>query len=244
MSETKNEWKNISAERMADIEKKRAEAKAKGPLVRDPKGTYGIVCRACIKPNTVTATFCTGCSFPCVEWDIERLPDNIFLMLINGQDIGTTVCYRDNEILVIDDKYPVSDNHVCVIPVQVYEDITVLDGSHVGLVEKLYECGKQQLLKRNLPFLKDQDFDSLVSAGYNFPVSVKHLHIHMILPPFKHNKILQYPRWHSHEKVVNDLKQFGKVRLYANFSNDQEGQQVYDRAMANQTKVKALLTNA
>lgn len=51
----------------------------------------GLICRACTKPNTISTTFCTGCGFPCTEDDIQRLPDNIFLQLVKGEDIGAKV---------------------------------------------------------------------------------------------------------------------------------------------------------
>jgi len=35
------------------------------------------------------------------------MPDNIFLELIKGVDIGTTVYYRDENYLVFDDKFGV-----------------------------------------------------------------------------------------------------------------------------------------
>lgn len=68
-------------------------------------------------------------------------------------------------------------------------------------------------------------------AGYNFPVSVKHLHLHMVLPPFKHEKVFQYPRWHPHEKVLKDLEEFGEVRDYERYPNEEEGAAEYARAM-------------
>jgi hypothetical protein len=71
-------------------------------------------------------------------------------------------------------------------------------------------------------------------------VSVKHLHLHLVLPPFRHEKVFQYPRWHSHAKVVRDLKEHGKVHLYCDQPNDEEGNKEYQRAMANSEKAKKL----
>jgi len=252
MTEVKAAAKKLSADQLlsgrlsaSEIERVRAQAKARGPLIRDPKGVYGVVCPACTKPNALAATFCTGCSFPCCEWDIQRLPDNVFLLMIQGQDIGTKVLYRDKNILIFDDKFGVSDNHICVIPIQVYTDITELNGSHVELLKTLYEAGKKELMSRNIGFLNglsSNEIDELLSCGYNYPVSVRHLHIHMVLPPFKHNKVLQYPRWHSHAKVINDLKLYGTVRIYKDHPNDAQGLAEYQRAMNNQIKVLAIIS--
>jgi len=234
-------WKSFTADQLAAIEKARKDTEAKGDLKIDPKGTYGIVCRACTKPNAPNATFCTGCSFPATKWDLLRLPDNVFLQVIKGEAVGTKVHYRDEKVLVFDDKFGVSDNHIDVIPIAVYEDVTVLTAAHVPLLEEMYATGKKQLESRNLPWLKGQDIDAFISSGYNFPVSVKHLHVHMILPPFKHNKILQYPRWHNHHKVVADLKKDGKVHLYNEHPNETEGKAEYDRAMKNQEKALEII---
>ena len=73
--------------------------------------------------------------------------------------------------------------------------------------------------------------EDYVVAGYNFPVSVKHLHLHMVLPPFKHKKVFQYPRWHPHDKVVKDLETHGEVRDYERHPNEEEGTASYSRAM-------------
>lgn len=37
---------------------------------------------------------------------------------------------------------------------QVYEDVTVLTGEHVELLELMYKRGRDVLLKRNIPWLK------------------------------------------------------------------------------------------
>jgi len=233
-------WKSFSKEKLAEIEKARKDVEAKGEPVRDPKGTYGSVCRACTKPNAIHVTFCTGCSFPASKWDIQRLPDNIFLEMVKGVDVGAKVHHRDADILVFDDKFGVSDNHLDVIPTKVFDDITVLTADQIPLLELMYKRGKEEFAKRNIAWLKDQNMDDFISAGYNYPVSVKHLHIHMIMPPFKHHKILQYPRWHPHPKVIADLRKYGKVRLYDQHPDDAAGKATYDQAMDNEKRVLEL----
>lgn len=209
------------------------QIKAKGDIVLDPKGNYSLVCRACSKPNAPTATFCTGCSFPTSPYDLQRMPDNIFLDLVNGKDIGAKVHYRDDQVLAFDDKFGVSEHHIDVIPTQVIQDITCLTREHIPLLQKLYQTGKQVFADRHPQILQALSasasasatststttttitLDDIIQAGYNFPVSVKHLHLHMLLPPFKHEKVLQYPRWHTHQKVMADLEQYGHVRVFS-----------------------------
>lgn len=240
MANTTGEWRSFTAQQLKAIEDTREEVKKKGreALRPDPKGTYGIICRACTKPNAPTATFCTGCSFPAVEWDLQRLPDNVFLDLVNGKDVGAKVHYRDDDFVVFDDKFGVSTNHLDIIPTKVFEDITSLRAEHIPMLERMYELGKKELLRRNIPFVelfqKDSSnfsFDDFIVSGYNFPVSVKHLHLHMVCPPFSHEKVFQYPRWHPHHKVIKDLKTFGRVKTYSETPDEDEGKASYAIAM-------------
>jgi len=94
-------WKSFSSEQLAAIEDARAVVRAKGALARDPKGTYGLICRACTKPNSVDVDFCTGCGFPSQPEDVQRLPDNIFKELVDGKDIGAVVRFRDEDSIVV-----------------------------------------------------------------------------------------------------------------------------------------------
>ena len=311
-------WKSFSAAQLAAIEDARAIVRAQGPLVMDKQHTYGLICRACTKPNSPTVPFCTGpsvtrtlrmptacvvrkrkhrgvrlasrssftpvasfrkrthasgaccqrhgaavwaqnkmlcalclclrtgCGFPSQPEDVQRLPSNIFLSLVEGQDIGAVVRYRDAQTIVFDDKYACSPDHLDVIPCEVFEDIRVLTREHVPMLERLYELGRAEFLSRNIAWIhiaKQEgqgaqfDIDALITAGYNYPVSVKHLHLHCVLPPFTHAKVFQYPRWHSHAKVLRDLREHGAVRLYADHPNDAEGAAEHQRAMDNWEKV-------
>ena len=273
----KKPWELFSEEKLREIEEARKAVEAKGEeaLMSEKDGTYGKVCRACMKPNALSTDFCTGCSFPTVKWDIERLPDNIFLELVRGKDIvcpffffflfflshpspspqvfnmfffppsshssipqlyrqsqGSKVHFRDDNYLVFDDKFGISDTHLMVIPTAVYRDISELDASHIPMLERLFELGLTEAKRRAPVHLDGKDgrptIEEACVAGYNFPVSVFHLHLHFALPPYKHEKVFQYPRWHPHQKVISDLKKFGKVQLYSDHPNDEEGQKTYD----------------
>ena len=151
--------------------------------------------------------------------------------------------YRDDKYLVFDDKFGVSKNHLDIIPTQVIADISALTEEHIPMLEQLYALGKAELVRRKVPVLLDMGDDALV-AGYNFPVSVKHLHLHMVCGPFSHEKVFQYPRWHPHSKVVSDLKQYGKVRTYAECPDPEAGAASYERAMASHNRALKLLEEA
>lgn len=244
-------WKFFTTEQLASIESARA---IHGIIEQKPGFNYGSICRACTKPNTITVTFCTGCGFPSTAADIDQLPDNIFLELVRGKDIGAVVRYRSADYIVFDDKFPVSDNHIDIIPTTVYIDISILTREHIPIIKQLYILGRQELIEnRSLSWLqlainnntnnstdRDSIIDSFITAGFNYPVSVKHLHLHMALPPFKHEKIVQYPRWHSYNKVLTDLELYGQVRLYTEYP-DELGTLEQQRALDNHQRVVKLM---
>jgi len=43
--------------------------------------------------------------------------------------------------------------------------------------------------------------------------------------------VFQYPRWHSHNKIVSDLKTYGQVKTYNVYPNDEEGNEEYKKAI-------------
>lgn len=152
--------------------------------------------------------------------------------IILGKD-STKPLYRDDNYLVFNDKFGVSTDHLDIIPTKVIIDIQDLTKEDIPMLEKLYELGLKEFESRNLERFKGKDLNDFITAGYNFPVSVKHLHLHMVLPPFTHKKVFQYPRWHNHKKVINDLKTYGKVQTYDKNPNEEEGKKEYDRAISN-----------
>ena len=71
-----------------------------------------------------------------------------------------------------------------ILVLQVYVDISILDASHIPLIERLYELSRRELLARNIPWLNEQNIDELASAGFNYPVSVciyMYMHMHMYM---------------------------------------------------------------
>lgn len=228
----------------------------------DPTKQYSLVCPNCDKPNSLHVKFCTGCSLTLAPEDRREVPANIFLDIVKG-NVGTTVIrLRTPEICVFDDKFPVSENHIDVIPTclaadspqfgadgkapneplkfdEIIVDITSLTSQHLPLLERLYKAGKDEFMRRiregQVPwwhssvFLSSRecvrahrycllhqkntdsdDFDEIVIAGFNFPVSIPHLHLHMALPPFRHEKVFGFPRWHSYKSIHQQLSEYGR----------------------------------
>lgn len=227
----RSHWKDFTKDDLDIITKERLDQNTKN-LAKDEKKTYGIICRACTKPNTLTVNFCTGCGFAATEDDVQAMPENVFMDIIIGKD-STKPLWRDDNFLVFNDKFGVSTDHLDIIPTKVIEDIKSLTVDDIPMLEKLYQLGLDEFHRRKIERFEKCDLNEFVTAGYNFPVSVKHLHLHMVLPPFKHKKVFLYPRWHTHEKVISDLKKFGKVRTYDEYPNEEEGKEGYDRNMKN-----------
>jgi diadenosine tetraphosphate (Ap4A) HIT family hydrolase len=109
------------------------------------------------------------------------------LDIITGKYTQTKVLFRNDDFLVFDDKYGVSENHLDVIPTKVITDISSLTDLDIPMLEGLYNHGLNEFKSRQNVKEKfgDENLDDYITAGYNFPVSVAHLHLHMVLPPFK-----------------------------------------------------------
>lgn len=105
-----------------------------------------------------------------------------------------------------------SSNHLDIIPVVVIDDVLSLNSSHIEMLDNMYKLGLDEMKRRiaskqntHIGLFDANNLEDYVVAGYNFPVSVKHLHLHFVLPPFTHEKVFQYPRWHSHKKVRTSI---------------------------------------
>ncbi len=151
--------------------------------------------------------------------------------------------FRDEDYLVFDDKFGVSANHLDIIPTRVYDDVTSLTERDIPVLERMFELGKAEFARRQIPPFDSKllDMDDFLVAGFNYPVSVKHLHLHMVLPPFSHQRVFQYPRWHPFVKVIADLRNFGCVRTYTEFPNEEAGKVEYNRAMDGHHAIQRLL---
>lgn len=243
-------WKLFTTEHLNIIKEER---KLRGIIKRIQGKEYGKNCPACDKPNNIQVDFCTGCGFPLVEEDVIQLPDNIFLDILQGR-VETVILFRKEGTAAWNDKFGVSRNHIDVVSEEPIIDITTLNETHIPLLNKMYQYGLEEIsnreeVKRLIHLLKeyqnnqsentiDKEFENvtiedLVTSGFNFPVSVKHLHLHMVIPPFKHRKVFGYPRWHSYDKVISDLERNGKVTIYDQVPNDEEGNAVYQKAIRN-----------
>eukprot|EP01113_Clastostelium_recurvatum_P039537 TRINITY_DN6045_c0_g1_i3.p1 TRINITY_DN6045_c0_g1~~TRINITY_DN6045_c0_g1_i3.p1 ORF type:complete len:174 (+),score=27.61 TRINITY_DN6045_c0_g1_i3:485-1006(+) len=121
------------------------------------------------------------------------------------------VVYRDKEILIFRDKYACSTHHLDAIPIEPIPDISSLRGEHLPLVRKLYGTGLKVLTDMHLPLFKGYNLKDYLISGFSLPVSVFHLHLHLVLPPLFTLHQFKFPRFHSYEKVESDLRDHGRV---------------------------------
>uniref|UniRef100_A0A6A7G4H4 thiamine phosphate synthase n=1 Tax=Hirondellea gigas TaxID=1518452 RepID=A0A6A7G4H4_9CRUS len=233
-------WHKLTAERLEEISKKRNQTRQRILSQSDSKDSENFdpqkvalkkVCPLCQKPNALQVTQCRPCSFPLSEWDITGVSSNPFLRIISGEDSLTEVVYRDSEVIIFNDQFGVSAHHLQSVSTASYSGVTVLTEEHIPLLERFYELGIKELESRNLAEYQSRSIRDHVVAGYNIPGSVEHLHLHLVLPPFHHENVFEYPRWHSHAKVIHDLKTSGRVIPYAEVPNVDEGRIVYENAI-------------
>lgn len=169
-------------------------------------------CPICKKKNIISTKTCTYCN--CVllkELHMEEAPNNNnFINVILGKDIEHKTFYQDDKICIFDDKYPAAQYHLLAVPIEPIIDITCLNRDHLPLLKYLYEKSietiKSMLISDNIIY-KNED----IKAGFNIPVSVDHLHLHIILEPIKIQGGFVPPRFHLFDKVYNDIITHGHV---------------------------------
>ncbi|XP_017130091.1 histidine triad nucleotide-binding protein 3 [Drosophila elegans] len=83
-----------------------------------------------------------------------------------------------DEYVIFKDKYPAAQHHYLAIPKEHFDSFQVLNGSHLGLVQRM-EAGMME-------FLRSKNIDPKQAIiGFHLPpfISVRHLHLHGIYPP-------------------------------------------------------------
>ncbi|RNA35568.1 histidine triad nucleotide-binding 3-like [Brachionus plicatilis] len=101
----------------------------------------------------------------------------VFCRIINKIDKEADILHEDDEIIIIKDKFPVSENHILVLPKEHITNAKYLSANHLNLVEKMNEAGINKMKELNA------DLNDLRS-GFNWPPlnTINHLHQHFISP--------------------------------------------------------------
>ncbi|KAL6048403.1 hypothetical protein QOT17_021081 [Balamuthia mandrillaris] len=178
-----------------------------------------LVCPVCSKPNILTMTRCSACNFPLTTEDVALQDTNPFLSILKGHQKNESVHYRDDRICIFDDKFATAKHHVDCIPAEPIVDITQLRRHHIPLLQHMFDKGLEVLRHKwqqdeALRF-RNLDVNDYLVVGFNFPVSVRHLHLHMLVLPLRHTDCFKHPRFNPYDKVVADLK---KLKLSLSLS--------------------------
>ena len=188
--------------------------------VSSNSGNYRLFCPLCNKPNQSSVSVCNCCEFPLDAGDLDVFSENIFEDILAGRNVDTKIVYRDEEIAIMNDRFPASLHHIYVVPISKIDDISHLTTKDLALIQSMFNKGVAELKRRNIPGFQNEpdhnglNFDDHLILGFNYPPSVFYLHLHLIVPPCFNYELFGHPRWHSYNKVLKDLQTLGKVKIY------------------------------
>ncbi|KAK6358166.1 Histidine triad nucleotide-binding protein 3 [Orbilia blumenaviensis] len=130
-----------------------------------------------------------------------------------GDFIVTAELYRDDELIVIDDRRPAGKTHWLVMPLRHIRSVEDLTPSDLPLYRKMLALS-EQLLAIHHPNLTPasryhrlrigfhrgkRDVHVVGPVKFHVPdvISVKHLHLHVIVDIDSTIKALKYPLWNE-----------------------------------------------
>eukprot|EP01028_Stygiella_incarcerata_P010368 TRINITY_DN533_c0_g1_i5.p1 TRINITY_DN533_c0_g1~~TRINITY_DN533_c0_g1_i5.p1 ORF type:complete len:223 (-),score=35.25 TRINITY_DN533_c0_g1_i5:73-741(-) len=158
---------------------------------------------------------------PRTDEDIHAT-ENPFLLLLQGSNrYKNNVLFRDDEVMIIEDKYKVGKEHLLCIPTREIPDISHLRGKEdLQMLKKLQDVGMDVLIhkikrEKKFPPAVIGSLNEHVIQGFSFPVSVYQLHLHMCVPPLRHLNLFGPPRFHHFSQIIHDLEVFGVVKTFA-----------------------------
>ena len=99
----------------------------------------------------------------------------IFCSIISGQQPGAQV-YRDSNVLIIMDKYPINKGHTLVIPITHYENLLQMPLSEVS---RLYSI-VPTIAKAVVSAVKADGFNVGQNNGIAANQIVPHVHVHIV----------------------------------------------------------------
>ena len=99
----------------------------------------------------------------------------IFCAIVAGKQPGVSV-YRDEEFMVIMDKYPINVGHTLLIPVKHYDNLLRMPPTEVG---KLYSL-VPDVAKAIVTAVKADGFNVGQNNGIAANQIVPHVHVHIV----------------------------------------------------------------
>jgi hypothetical protein len=104
----------------------------------------------------------------------------VFCSIIKNK---TKLIYEDEIMVIFEDKKPDASVHLQAVPRQHIISINYLTKDHLDLIKNMKE--------KAINYLKDKYDIKELNMGFHKPpaVSIKHLHMHCIVPPYRLRKI-------------------------------------------------------
>ncbi|KAK6543659.1 hypothetical protein TWF694_000399 [Orbilia ellipsospora] len=130
-----------------------------------------------------------------------------------GDFIITSVIYRDDDLVVINDVRPAGRTHWLIMPLRHIRSVEVLTAADLPLYRKMLGV-REQLLQTHYPDLTSANRAQRLRSGFHrggrdiqlfkswkisLPdvISVKHLHLHVIVDLLASVGYLKYPLWNE-----------------------------------------------
>jgi len=132
---------------------------------------------------------------------------NRLLSMIRGCGGSTSVIVaEDDQFVVVHQKFGVSKLHLTMVPTLPIPSLVGLDGSHVEMLRVGLARSMQVIEERT-----EGKQQGEVRAGFVFPQAVEQVQLHVIAPPFQHERLFAPPRWHSFDDVIRALECDGHI---------------------------------
>jgi histidine triad (HIT) family protein len=99
----------------------------------------------------------------------------IFCAIVSGKQPGVNV-YRNDEFMVIMDKYPINAGHTLLIPIRHYDNLLHMPSAEVGRLYSLVP----EMAKAVVAAVKADGFNVGQNNGIAANQIVPHVHVHIV----------------------------------------------------------------
>lgn len=102
--------------------------------------------------------------------------DCIFCRIIKGE-LPADFVYRDEDMVVFQDRYPKAPVHVLIVPVEHIESVNALREPHGAIISKMVLKAKD--IAQSLG-IHDSGYKLVINVGSGGGQIIFHLHIHLL----------------------------------------------------------------
>ena len=152
----------------------------------------------------------------CVSLGVSQLKDHIklagrdpLISAVNGVGEFEELS-RSWECMVLNYRFPVGAQHLLSAPKGTLYDLRQLRRSHLPLVQKLRADGIACL--RTRIGLSSDAPDPRIVCGFSYPADYNQVHLHLVMPPFRHMLLFRRSVFYLYEEVVASLDRSGIVK--------------------------------